>query len=68
MYMKEAFENPVPDPTILMQAKLLERHPDWIDAHAAEFRKFIDTHPDIVERYQERPQETVNEIESKFYH
>lgn len=66
--MKETFENPPPDPTILMQAKLLERHPDWIEAHAESFRGFIEEHPELIDRYKENPGEVVEEIEHTFYH
>lgn len=29
------------DSTSLMQVALLEKHPDWIDTHAKEFRNYI---------------------------
>jgi len=67
--MKESFkQQPEPDLTILMQAELLKKHPDWIEEHAAEFRDFIDIHPEIVEHYKEDPEETVKDLENKFYH
>jgi len=67
--MKESFsQQPEPDSTILMQAELLKKHPNWIEEHAVEFRGFIEEHPEVVERYKEDPEETIQELENKFYH
>ncbi len=65
--MKESFEQQ-PDPSILMQVELLKNHPDWIEAHAEDFRVLIDSKPEIIEHYKENPEETVNEVEKIFYH
>ena len=61
-------QQPEKDPSILIQAELLKKHPDWIDMHAEEFRSFINDNPDIVERYMEDPQVVVSEVEKRFYH
>ncbi len=67
--MKESFnQQSEPDPAILMQAEILRNHPDWIEAHAKDFRNFIDNNPEIIERYKENPEETVGEVEKRFYH
>ncbi len=67
--MKESFEQqPEKDPTILMQGELLKKHPDWIEAHAKDFRNFIDERPDVIQQYKENPEETIQELENKFYH
>ncbi len=67
--MKEFFnQQPEPDPSIRIQAELLRNHPDWIEAHAEDFRILVDSNPEIIERYKENPEETVSEVEKRFYH
>lgn len=67
--MKESFsQQPDRDPSILIQAELLKNHPDWIEMHAKDFRDFIDSNPEIIERYKDNPEEIISEVEKKFYH
>lgn len=61
-------ENPPPDPVMLIQHDLLERHPDWIETHAEDFRALITAYPGIIEHYKTDPKEAVDEIEKFFYY
>ena len=57
------------DPAIPMQAELLKRHPDWIEAHARDFREeFLPEHPEIIAEFETDPEETIKKIEQEFYH
>ena len=57
------------DPAISIQAELLKRHPDWIDAHAEGFREeFLPKHPEIVQEFEKDPEEAIKKIEQEFYH
>ncbi len=55
------------DPTILMQVPLIEKHPDWIDLHAEEFREYIILHPEIVELFKKNPEKAIKTLEEKYY-
>lgn len=55
-----------------MQIKLAERHhedlEDFIDMHAAEFRKTVDEHPELVETFEEDPERALEELDNYLYH
>lgn len=57
------------DPSVLIQAELVGRHPDWINAHAEEFReKYLPEHPEILEQFMKDPEAAVKAIEGEYYH
>lgn len=67
--MKQFQESqPEKDLSILMQAEMLKRHPDWIEEHAEEFRNYIEEHPDLLSTFYENPDTAIDELEKVFYH
>jgi hypothetical protein len=51
---------------------LADRHgeqlDDFINRHAREFRKYVDSHNDILDTFKENPEEALKEIEPILYH
>lgn len=62
----ESRTNPLPDETILIQAKLIKKSKedsfDWILKNADDFRKIIEANPNLIKQYQENPEAVENFI------
>jgi len=67
-HIENSMGNPPPDPTILVQAMIMKKHPDWIEKHAKNFREHLAENPQLTELLKENPEEAVEEIEKIFYH
>jgi len=66
----------------LQAALLAKNHPGWLEdtgktlglhekemeSFGKDFRNFIEEHPDVVVHYKENPEDTIQELENKFYH
>ncbi|MDP3957969.1 MAG: hypothetical protein Q8Q36_00720 [bacterium] len=55
-----------------MQIRLAERHnedlDDFIAEHAAEFRKTVGEHPELIEKFEEDPEKALGELDHYLYH
>ena len=41
---------------------------DFIERHAEDFRKFVDTNPDILDKFEKEPEEVLRQVGEVIYH
>ncbi len=55
-----------------MQMKLAELHGedigDFIERHAEDFRNFLKTHPDVLDSFEQKPEEALKQAGEVIYH
>ena len=65
-------EDKVLEISLTMQVALAKKHGedfyDFTELHGDDFRKTLDTHPELLSKFETRPEEALEEIEKIIYH
>jgi len=48
--------------------KVLAEHSDDIERFGAEFRGYVEIHPEVLKDFESNPEEIVNKLKEEFYH
>lgn len=55
----------------MAQIKLAELHSEdlfsWIDEHANDFRNVINEHPELIDKFEDEPEQTLKELDDYLY-